>query len=238
MTAATLRNYTCKDLARMAEGTRCLGMARQRKDELVSSLSKLRDVSLYETSRAKRAPDDKTGGPAKATPGPPLEEPRTSPGQNRGSCASIQVERAENLLPTPRSGEFPGSTGRHGPRPLLAARVLELGQQSVERAGWRCPRPGMGQTWCDCMTSPTTGTPVCSGHRNLRRRSQLVRRCRVSSQSFRLEIGYRALDGSFYCLARSNTVTTPPAVTSDALDDNWVDVAENADRIYAMSGGY
>jgi len=56
--------------------------------------------------------------------------------------------------------------------------------------------------------------------------------------SYRLEIGYLAEDSEFYCLARSNEVTTPPAGTSDAVDENWADVAENADRIFAMSGGY
>ncbi|MEO2048227.1 MAG: DUF4912 domain-containing protein [Pirellulales bacterium] len=56
--------------------------------------------------------------------------------------------------------------------------------------------------------------------------------------TYRLEIGYLATDRSFYCLAHSNTVTTPPAGVSDAIDKNWADVAEHADRIYAMSGGY
>jgi len=55
---------------------------------------------------------------------------------------------------------------------------------------------------------------------------------------FRLAIGYMAENGAFHCLARSNSVQTPPAGTSDAVDENWADVAENADRIYAMSGGY
>ena len=55
---------------------------------------------------------------------------------------------------------------------------------------------------------------------------------------YRLEIGYLADDGFFYCLARSNEVSTPPAGTSDAVDENWTAVAENADRIFAMSGGY
>lgn len=55
---------------------------------------------------------------------------------------------------------------------------------------------------------------------------------------YRLEIGYLAEDGFFYCLARSNEVSTPPAGTSDAVDENWKAVAENADRIFAMSGGY
>jgi hypothetical protein len=55
---------------------------------------------------------------------------------------------------------------------------------------------------------------------------------------YRLEIGYLSRDGFFYPLARSNDVMTPPAGTSDAVDENWTDVAEQADRIFAMSGGY
>jgi hypothetical protein len=55
---------------------------------------------------------------------------------------------------------------------------------------------------------------------------------------YRMEIGYLATDGFFYALARSNDVETPRAGTSDAVDDNWSDVAEHADRIFAMSGGY
>jgi hypothetical protein len=33
-------------------------------------------------------------------------------------------------------------------------------------------------------------------------------------------------------------VTTPPAGTSDSVDENWADIDQNADRIFAMSGGY
>ena len=34
-----------------------------------------------------------------------------------------------------------------------------------------------------------------------------------------VQIGYLTAAGSFYCLARSNTVTTPPAGTSDSVDE-------------------
>jgi hypothetical protein len=57
-------------------------------------------------------------------------------------------------------------------------------------------------------------------------------------QKYRMEIGYLTSGGQFYCLARSNTVMTPPAGTSDSLDENWADIDQNADRIFAMSGGY
>ncbi len=40
-------------------------------------------------------------------------------------------------------------------------------------------------------------------------------------QTYRVEIGYLSERGKFFCLARSNTVTTPPAQTGDSLDTHW-----------------
>ena len=47
-----------------------------------------------------------------------------------------------------------------------------------------------------------------------------------------------AANGKFFSLCRSNTVSTPAPDSSDAIDENWTDVAENYERIYALSGGY
>jgi hypothetical protein len=58
-------------------------------------------------------------------------------------------------------------------------------------------------------------------------------------RSFRVDIGYLAPSGKFYVLARSNVVSTPRAGVSDVLDENWADIdQQQADRIYAMSGGF
>jgi hypothetical protein len=59
-----------------------------------------------------------------------------------------------------------------------------------------------------------------------------------SPGSYRLELGYMGSTGRFYPLVRSNVVSTPEPGSSDAIDENWTDVAENFDKIYAMSGGY
>lgn len=56
--------------------------------------------------------------------------------------------------------------------------------------------------------------------------------------SFRFALGYLASDGKFFALVRSNSVTTPSPSNTDLLDENWMDVAENYERIYALSGGY
>jgi hypothetical protein len=58
-------------------------------------------------------------------------------------------------------------------------------------------------------------------------------------RSFRVDIGYVSSHGQFYVLARSNVVVTPRAGVSDAIDENWADIdVKQADRIYAMSGGF
>ncbi len=57
-------------------------------------------------------------------------------------------------------------------------------------------------------------------------------------RKFRVEIGYLAATGRFYSLARSNTVTTPTPGITGLADAHWSDVADDYERIYALSGGY
>ncbi len=54
---------------------------------------------------------------------------------------------------------------------------------------------------------------------------------------FRVMIGY--LSGTrFHMLAKSNIVRTPTPGTTDAVEDHWSDIARDAERIFALSGGY
>jgi hypothetical protein len=57
-------------------------------------------------------------------------------------------------------------------------------------------------------------------------------------KGYRVEIGYLASNGRFHALARSNPVMTPRPGSCDAVDQNWSDVVENCERIFALSGGY
>jgi hypothetical protein len=56
--------------------------------------------------------------------------------------------------------------------------------------------------------------------------------------SFRVELGYKAANGRFFSLCRSNIVHTPAPDSGDVIDGNWTDVAANYERVYALSGGY
>lgn len=57
-------------------------------------------------------------------------------------------------------------------------------------------------------------------------------------KSFRVDIGYKAANGKFFTLSRSNSVTTPLPGSVDAVDENWLPVARDYERVFAMSGGY
>jgi uncharacterized protein len=56
-------------------------------------------------------------------------------------------------------------------------------------------------------------------------------------RSYQLEIGYLAPGNRFYCLARSNVVSTPMPGSADNFDRNWAAVAKECDRVYAMTTG-
>lgn len=59
-----------------------------------------------------------------------------------------------------------------------------------------------------------------------------------SPRAFRVDIGYMAANGKFFALARSNSVTTPRPGTGDGLENNWSDIANDCEKIYALSGGF
>lgn len=52
------------------------------------------------------------------------------------------------------------------------------------------------------------------------------------NRSWCVEIGYRAADGTFLALARSNVVTTPRDSVSDIIDEEWM--TTDYDEIYQM----
>lgn len=60
------------------------------------------------------------------------------------------------------------------------------------------------------------------------------------SRSYRVDVGYLSRRGKFYVLARSNVVTPPRAGVADPLDENWLEVQKQIDRIEnpATIGGH
>ena len=122
--------------------------------------------------------------------------------------------------------------------------MWELTRQSVDRA-----RAAMAEHWhtarpCIRLIELDAGGTTSSAERVVREieihggvRTWYID-IRNSPQSFRVDVGYLAANGKFYSLARSNTVTTPRPGSGDDLEQNWSEIAENCEKIYALSGGY
>ena len=115
-----------------------------------------------------------------------------------------------------------------------------LSQRSIDRA-----QAALGQRWHHCQPTLRVFRIMEAGSAVLDRDITIhggVSNWYVDVSDppcqFRMEVGYLADDGTFYTLARSNSVQTPSADANEAVDENWSDVAEHADRIFAMSGGY
>lgn len=233
MTAATLRSLTAKDLAQMARERGVAGWHSMRKEELIGALVRV----------AKRRASSETKGAANGRQNGHVATPTRRDVQAQRKLSQLQDKLAQvrNLA----SGSE-DSTARQD-RLVVMVRdpywlhaYWELSPRSIDRA-----QAAMGQRWHGSKPVIRVFKIQPDSAALLERDIQIhggVCNWYVDVQDppadYRLEIGYLAVDGSFYCLARSNEVSTPPAGTSDAVDDNWKAVAENADRIFAMSGGY
>ena len=237
MTAATLRNHTARDLAHIARQNGISGWHSMRKEELVRALVKLARKRALNTSL--------NNGASTATSTTTAEKKQVDPEvQQRIDQLQQKLETAKNIaVKTRQSGDAQPQQDKLVVMvrdPYWLHVVWELSQKSVDRA-----RAAMGQHWHKAKPILRLFRIMEAGSAVHQRDITIhggVSNWYVDVQEppceFRLEIGYLDENGSLYCLARSNSVRTPPAGTRDAIDDNWSDVAENADRIYAMSGGY
>jgi hypothetical protein len=253
MTATTLRSYTAKDLAQMAREHGVSGWHSMRKEELISAL--VRSVQRRGASGSAR--HGKTGGHTNghvaklriSSSTRPVSK-NVAPQRTVDPLVRRKISQLQSKLAAIRNIASRTPAGSDEPRqdrlvvmvrdPYWLHAYWELAQRSIDRA-----QAAMGQRWHGAR--PVLRILRCHGDASAAHERDIAIHGGVSNwyvdvqdppADYRLEIGYLAEDGFFYCLARSNEVSTPPAGTSDAVDENWTAVAENADRIFAMSGGY
>jgi hypothetical protein len=120
----------------------------------------------------------------------------------------------------------------------------EITRQSVSRA-----RAAMGQHWHGAI--PVLRLYEMKNDSTTNSERKVVRDVQIHGgvsnwyldvdnppMSFQVDIGYLAEDGTFLAMARSNVVVTPQSGSANSGDGNWDGIAEDFDRIYALSGGY
>lgn len=256
MTADTLARQTCKDLARMAKQRGVPGWHGMRKDQLIQALLKAarKKATARRGSQAvQSAKLRRIEGASEVTrngdSAPPMKQSarRVAEQLRQMQAASI---RLRDLATNGEHSREPQAVKKDRLTvmvrdPYWLHAHWDLARPTVERA-----RAALGQEW-------HTAKPVLRLYEvsevsaTMPESETLVRTIDIHGgvnnwyidvpdppKSYRMEIGYRAASGRFYGLARSNTVRTPRPGSSDAIDRNWSDLAENVDRIFAMSAGF
>ena len=244
MTPAALKSYSHKDLSLMAKQGGVLGWHSMRKDQLVKALL---TTTAKSTNGKKVAAPARRSSPAKAVSRATPPRKTTSPRVQRHiSQVKNKLERSKNL-----ASDSYKAHGQMKERIVVMVRdpfwlhaFWEVKRQSVERV-----QAAMSQDWHTAR--PYLRLLEVSDGGSTSASERVVRDIEVhggvnnwyvhidnSPSTCRLELGYTGSTGRFYPLVRSNVVNTPEPGSSDAIDENWTDVAENFDKIYAMSGGY
>lgn len=259
MTSDQLLACTKKELIEMARKKGIDGWYDMRKEDLVAVLAtpprRRKPAGRVATKATVRVAAKPASRPQPAV----RPQPQRAAARNtsNGSSAEEQAERSKYDVGVPTkdlSAKVPKDlpTGYGKDRIVVMVRdpywlhaYWELTRHAIQRA-----EAALGQEWhgarpilrvLDVSSHDTT-----SAAESILRDIDIHGGCNnwyidVSSppKSFRVDIGYLSKRGRFYVLARSNVVTTPRAGVSDVIDENWADFdPKQADRIYAMSGGY
>lgn len=268
LTADKLRTYTSKDLAQMAKKKGVQGWHSMRKDQLVRALVKLAKekqkgrANGSPASKKKKTLNGngkrataKAGSSRRKSPSTndrrksttsPVSKSKSSYTLRRIRKATSDREQLKDLAASPTSKRN-GSVDKD--RVVLMVRdpywlhaYWDVTRSTIERV-----RASLAEHW-------HTAKPVLRllevDEANTTS-EQVVRDIEVHGgvnnwyvdvydppKSFRVALGYLAANGHFHTLARSNTVKTPRVGSCDAIDKNWADIAENYEKVFALSGGY
>ena len=256
MTVASLKECSHKDLAQMAKQGGVRGWHSMRKDQLVKALLSAANGQASKTRTAKKAPIPVRRGATKTVPArrsqaarKPVPRKPTSPAVLRHlSKIKAKLHTSKDLTTVPRSRK---ATVHVSDRVVVMVRdpywlhaYWEITRQSVERI-----QAAMSQDWH--TASPILRLLEVTDGGTISASECVVKDIQIHGgvcnwyihveeppKSYRVELGYQRPGGRFYSLARSNVVSTPSPGSSDALDENWAAVAEDFEKIYAMSGGY
>lgn len=265
ITQASLKSQTAKDLSQLAKQKGIAGWHSMRKDELIKALLKLarkktarnsastksssrktvaKSVRSTKTKSTARKP--KTTGKGKTrTKEPVARNPRIANKIRR------EVEERERLRDLAFNNSKADSPDAGRDRLVLLVRDpywlhahWQISRQSVDRA-----KASMAENWHNAKpvlrvyhveSSSTTSTSE-SVERDIEIHggvSNWYIDVNSPPKSYRVCIGYKASNGRFYPVARSNKVTTPQPGTGAELDETWSDLAANCEKVYALSGGY
>jgi len=260
MTAEKLKSLTVRDLAQLAKKRGVHGWHSMKKAQLVRVLTSATLArSAAKNGKAVAVATRKSNPPRsttakKAAPSrhkAPAPKPMSPADRRRRLTVERRLQSAKSKHAHSKDLARPNNATSGRDRLVVMVRdpywlhaYWELTRQGVERA-----EAAMGQDWHTArpvlrlldVSSPGTTSSAETVVRHIDIHggvSNWYIDVQDPPRTYRVDIGYLAASGKYFVLARSNMVSTPRAGSSDAIDNNWQAVAENFDKIYAMSGGY
>jgi uncharacterized protein len=243
MTVDALKDCNKKHLAQLAKDQGIAGWHAMRKDQLIRALS----VPRPSAPSAKPKSGTRPSVPPARREGPPVRSSSTNGngngngrGNGHGNGHAATLAAAQPMIPISQTLDH----AHQKDRIVVLTRdsywlhaYWELSRTTLARA-----QAALGQDWhaarpilrlMDVSSEDTTSAaerhvrdiPIHGGVNNW------YIDVMEPPRSYRIDIGYLSRRGKFYVLARSNVVTTPKAGVADPLDENWLDVQKQIDRI-------
>ncbi len=264
-TAATLRSQTVKDLGKLAKDLGLSGWSSMRKDDLIRALVRAARAKAKAKS-SNKASSAKARAGAKASRSASSSVKRNA--VKRANAKRPKIKTAPAALRRLRrvneqrrqtqdlSAAMPdgGKDAAGQPRkdrivllvrdPYWVQACWEVSRQGMERARaamaeyWHTAKPVLRVYEVDQQSTTSTTEWVARDIEIHGGVNNWYIDVPDPPRSYRVDLGYLANNDRFFALARSNIVSTPHPGSSDTIDENWSDVAEDYERVFALSGGY
>ncbi len=255
MTAESLRSRTSKELGQMAKKKGVTGWHSMRKDELIKALLKAAKAKARAKASKNGASKNgaaKTGARVKsaAKTNQPVAKQRPTRASKRIQQENVDRGMLKDLGRANGNGKSKNGK-RKKDRVVLMVRdpywlhvFWEISRISIERV-----RAAMAEHWHTAR--PVLRLIELENDGTTNSAEKVVRDVTIHGgvnnwyvdvpdppKTYRVSIGYLSASGKFNTIVRSNVITTPRPGSCDSIDENWSDVAQNYERVYAMSGGY
>ncbi len=229
MTVDALKDCNKKHLSQMAKERGIAGWHAMRKDQLIRALTAARPTASARAKSERPAPRvsksaRRPAAPVQETPSAARPASSPSPAATAPPHTLDHASQKDRIIVLARDpywlhahwelsrttlARAQAALGQewHGARPIL--RLMDVTSEETTNAAERPIRDipihgGVNNWYIDVMKPPC---------------------------SFRVDVGYLSRRGRFYVLARSNNVTTPKAGVTDALEENWLSVQEQFERV-------
>lgn len=262
ITATSLKSQTSKDLAQLAKKKGIQGWHSMRKEQLVKALLKV----AKQKERAKKAAGKKspaasksrlnsTGSAARKVSAPAAGKARKGKSPETDSAIAKKIrserQRKENL----KNLAIAAQMGRRNTPPTSDRIILVVRDSYWVQAYWEITRATVQRARVALNGQWHNAKPVLrlleiTSDGNTNSVENVAQEIEIhsgvnnwyiniseSSKTYRIAIGYAVPDGKFHLIAKSNQVT-PPSYGPGEIDDHWTDITNDAEKYYALSGGF